>query len=263
MFGRGMLSRWITAFQNDPATLFISLAIEVPAFLAALILHEISHGYVALWCGDGTARMMGRLSLRPSHHLDPVGSLCMVLFGFGWARPVPVNPRNFRNYVRDDFLVSIAGITMNLLLFFVSSVLLAVLTSVNLNNGSYALRFLSCNYGGFYYIYTYSGEQMVSSLFRYEWLLYIQRFLAYSSMLNLALAVFNLLPVPPLDGFHIVNDTILRGKLHLNTQMFWICQAALLMLCYSTNIIGEVISWAQTNVQGGLMSGLVNLLGMG
>ena len=81
-----MLSNWISAFQNDPKSMFISLIIEIPALLMALILHEISHGYMALWCGDGTAKMMGRLSLRPSHHLDPIGSLCMVLLGFGWAR---------------------------------------------------------------------------------------------------------------------------------------------------------------------------------
>ena len=263
MLTRGLLSRWIEAFQNDPKALFISLAIEVPAFLMALILHEISHGYMALWCGDGTARMMGRLSLRPSHHLDPVGSLCMVMFGFGWAKPVPVNPRNFRHYVRDDFLVSIAGITMNLCLFLVSSILLAVVTSVNLKFPSYAERFLSCNYSGFYYIYTYTGDASVSMFFRYEWMLYIQHFLAYFSLLNLALAVFNFLPVPPLDGFHIFNDILLRGKLRLNTQTFWICQVALLGLCYSTNIIGKVLSAAESAVQGGLMSGLVKLFGLG
>ena len=255
-----MLSSWIRAFQNDPKSLFISLLIEIPALLLALILHEISHGYMALWCGDGTAKMMGRLSLRPSHHLDPIGSLCMVLLGFGWAKPVPVNPRNYRNYVRDDFLVSIAGIAMNFLLFLISSVILTILTRINLTASQYTPYFLSCEYSGFYEIYTYTGTSDISQLFRYEWLLYIQHFFAYFSLLNLGLALFNF---PPLDGFHIFNDILLKGKLQLTPQMFRVCQIALLVLCYSTNIIGDLLYRAETGIQNGLMSGLVKIFGLG
>ena len=257
-----MLSRWVTAFQNDPKSLFISLIIEIPAFLLALILHEISHGYVALWCGDGTARMMGRLSLRPSHHLDPIGSLSMVLLGFGWAKPVPVNPRNFRHYVRDDFLVSIAGITMNLLFFF-STVILTVLTKLNLKNLNYSISFLSCQFFGFFEIYSYTGDAEIARYFNYEWLLYIQHFFAYFSLLNLALAVFNFLPIPPLDGFHIFNDILLRGKLRLTPEIFRICQIGLIVLCYSTGFVSRILSVAETTVQHGLVSHLIGLFGMG
>ena len=258
-----MLSRWISAFQADPKALFISLLIEIPALLMALILHEISHGYMALWCGDGTAKMMGRLSLRPSHHLDPIGSLCMVLLGFGWAKPVPVNPRNFRNYVRDDFLVSIAGITMNLLLFLASSLILAALTRINLIRPDSAFNFLSCRYQAFYEVYTYTGGSEIARYFKYEWLLYVQHFFAYFSLLNLGLALFNLLPIPPLDGFHIFNDILLKGKLRLTPQVFVACQVALLVLCYSTGIVSNLLGKAQEAIQSGLMSSLTNLFGMG
>ena len=258
-----MLSRWISAFQSDPKSMFISLIIEIPALLLALILHEISHGYAALWCGDGTAKMMGRLSLRPSHHLDPIGSLCMVLLGFGWAKPVPVNPRNYRHYVRDDFIVSIAGITMNFLLFFLSSVILTGLTVFNLKQPSYAPYFLSCNYEAFYMVYSYTGGSDVNMYFNHAWLLYIQHFFAYFSLLNLCLALFNFLPLPPLDGFHIFNDILLKGRLRLTPQVFRICQVALLALCYMTNIVGNLISRAQVAIQSGLISGLTGLFGLG
>ena len=258
-----MLSRWISAFQSDPKSLFISLIIEIPALLLALILHEISHGYMALWCGDGTAKMMGRLSLNPSHHLDPIGSLCMVLLGFGWAKPVPVNPRNYKNYVRDDFLVSIAGIAMNMLLFLLSTVILTMLTRVNLLKPNNATYFLSCRYAMFYEVYSYTGTSDIAVFFRYEWLLYIQHFFAYFSLLNLGLALFNLLPVPPLDGFHIFHDILLKGKLRLTPELFRICQIALLVLCYATNVVSRLIGSAQTAIQSGLVSGLVRVFGMG
>ena len=206
MLSGGMLSRWVSAFRSDPMQLLISLLIEVPALLLALILHEISHGYVALWCGDGTARMMGRLSLRPSHHLDPIGSLCMVLFGFGWAKPVPINPRNFRHYVRDDFFVSIAGITMNFLLFLVSSFLMVA-------------------------VWPASG-----------FMVYIYRFFNTFASINLSLALFNLIPFPPLDGFHILNDILLKGRLRLNRETFIAFQVAFLALCYFTNIVTDLLS---------------------
>ena len=86
----------LSQLQSDPVSTLIALLYRVPAVLIALTLHELAHGYVALRCGDPTAQMMGRLSFNPLRHLDPVGTAFMLLFGFGWARPVPVNPRNFK-----------------------------------------------------------------------------------------------------------------------------------------------------------------------
>lgn len=91
------------------------------------MLHEWAHGYAAWRLGDPTAKMMGRLSLNPLRHLDPLGTVMMFLLGFGWAKPVPINPRYFKRPRRDDLIVSLAGIAMNLLLFLVFTLLMVLL----------------------------------------------------------------------------------------------------------------------------------------
>ena len=97
------------------------LAFYIIAVLSALILHEVAHGLVALWCGDPSAKYAGRLSLNPAKHLDGFGTLCFLLFGFGWAVPVPINSMNFKNRKKGCVLVSLAGITVNLFLAFAAS----------------------------------------------------------------------------------------------------------------------------------------------
>ena len=91
------LSAFAQMLRTDPLGGLIFLAMFAVAILLSLILHECAHGYVALKCGDPTAKYMGRLTLDPRKHLDPMGTVFMVLLGFGWAKPVPVNPRNYRN----------------------------------------------------------------------------------------------------------------------------------------------------------------------
>ena len=108
---------YIEELLQDPKGTLLFLLLALPGRLLAISMHEAAHAWVADRCGDPTARMMGRVTLNPLKHLDPVGVLMMLVLGLGWARPVPVNPRNYRNYRRDDLLVSIAGIAMNLILF--------------------------------------------------------------------------------------------------------------------------------------------------
>ena len=115
MFDR--LEYYVEQLKVNPVGFLIYMCYYVFVILFSLILHECAHGWMALRCGDPTAKMLGRLSLNPVRHLDPIGTVCMFLLGFGWAKPVPVNPRNFENYRRDDFLVSIAGIAINLTIF--------------------------------------------------------------------------------------------------------------------------------------------------
>ena len=203
-----MLFSWIQNIREDPLNGILMMLIQIVSLLGALILHEISHGYVALWCGDPTAKMMGRLSLRPSHHLDPIGTTMLLLFGFGYARPVPVNPNNFRRFRRDDFLVSIAGITMNFLLFLISGFLMAL--TIKWGSGSFA-----------YYLYM---------------------FFHHFSMLNLSLALFNLLPVPPLDGFRLLNDILLKGRLRLTPDLFRVFQIGLMLLLFGTSLVDNLLS---------------------
>lgn len=136
------------------------------AFLASISVHECAHALVANWLGDPTAKVEGRLSLNPLKHLDPFGTVLLLLVHFGWGKPVPVNPRNLKSPLRDQALISLAGPAANLLF--------AMLLVVPVR------YFLTLNYtlwGGF-----------------------ISLVLSYTLSLNVVLMVFNLLPIPPLDG---------------------------------------------------------------
>lgn len=214
MLQNSMLFSWINAIREDPVSGIIIMLIQVASILGALILHEVAHAYVALKCGDPTAKMLGRLSLNPSRHLDPIGTAMMLLLGVGFAKPVPINPRNFRNYRRDDLLVSLAGIVMNMLLFLVSGFLMVLST-----------RMLTEASG--------TGLQV---------LYYVQAFFRHFSTLNLGLALFNLLPISPLDGYHVLNDIILKGRLQLTPDMFRLFQLGLMALLVFTNVVDRLLS---------------------
>ena len=261
----------------------ISLLYRMPAVLIALTLHELAHGYIALRCGDPTAQMLGRLSFNPLKHLDLIGTICMFLFGIGWAKPVPVNPRNFKNYRKDDLLVSLAGVVMNFLLFVFTTLLMLLVTQFLYkpemwNLGSLVtrrdfLRFDGCNFGFTYanagvlalrnagngYVYTLELAEFLKA----PWLQYVQRFLMEFSMVNIGLALFNLLPIPPLDGYHVFNDIIFRGRLHLPARVMNILSLGLMVLLLATNFISDLLGKAIFFVQGGLVDGLLKLFGVG
>ena len=215
---------WFSGFQSDPLGTLINLVFFAAALLLSLILHEISHGYVALKCGDPTAKMMGRLTLDPRKHLDPIGALCMVLLRIGWAKPVPINPYNFRHRNRDMILVSVAGICMNLILFTVSCFL-------------YALIYV----------------QMIKGNISGGWTGYPLTFLLYMISFNISLAVFNLLPVPPLDGYRLVNQIFFRGRLDLDPRMMQMINYGFLIVCLS-----GVLSTAFSRVCSFFMNGALD-----
>ena len=150
------------------------------ALVFALVLHEVAHGLVALWNGDPTAKLYGRLSLNPLKHFDIVGLLMMLVVGFGWAKPVPVDPRNYKNYKRGSITVAIAGITTNILLAFVfampSVLLYPLLYQVSITD----------NKAVYYVVYFF---YFLSSIM---------------VQLNISLALFNLLPLYPLDGYRLI-----------------------------------------------------------
>ena len=150
----------------------------------ALVLHEIAHGLAALWNGDTTAKNMGRLSMNPVKHFDLVGLVMMLAVGFGYAKPVPVNPYNFKHYRRGLFTVAIAGICMNLLLAFFGSLFSSL----------------------FFFGYMRTTGVGANVLF------YIGDFFSYFTLLNLAFAFFNLLPIYPLDGFRIIETFTHEGN---------------------------------------------------
>ncbi len=271
------LQNYVQLLRADPLNFLVYMLYMVIVVLFSLILHECAHGWMALKCGDPTAKMLGRLSLNPARHLDPIGTVFMFIFGFGWARPVPVNPRNFSNFRRDDFLVSIAGIVTNLTLFILCS-LLAVMINLFIWNNDW-LPVLDAVYGGaaspemlvnifapdsagsvaHYITYGISFDWLNSFAMR-PWLLYVQRFLLMMANVNLTLALFNLLPIPPLDGYHLLNDTILGGRFNLNSQMFRACQF-LLILLLATNVLDTILMAGCEFVGGAVMRTFLALTG--
>ncbi|MEG0741322.1 MAG: site-2 protease family protein [Clostridia bacterium] len=258
----GILNRlqaWGDWLTSDPLGFILYLLYFAASVLLTLMLHEIAHGYVAYRCGDPTAKMMGRLSLDPRKHLDPIGTACLVFLGFGWAKPVPVNPRNFQNYRRDDLLVSLAGITVNLTLFILSLALAVGFNGllwrpevIEANGGARA--FLSSNGIGYSILLSGSGKDFTDYM-RYPWVQYIQRFLLMFAGMNVSIGIFNLLPIPPLDGFHVLNDIVLKGRFSLNQNMFQITQIILLVLCFSGALTGVLSS-----IIGFVEDGVLNLL---
>jgi len=262
----GIVSRlqsWANWFMSDPAGFLIYLLYFAASILLTLMLHEIAHGYVAWKCGDPTAKMLGRLTLDPRKHLDPMGTLFLIFFGFGWAKPVPVNPRNFEDYRRDDFLVSIAGITVNITLF-----LLSLTLAVGLNGllwkpeviQYYGARELLSSDGIGYAVLLGGAGGKNADAMRYPWIQYIQRFLLMFATMNLSVGLFNLLPIPPLDGYHIFNDILLKGKLRLNPQVFQIAQVALIVLCL-TGGLSSILTTAFDAVEDAVLNLLLRVTG--
>ena len=149
----------------------------VPALLA-VTLHEVAHGFIADKFGDPTARLLGRLTLNPIKHLDPIGTIALLVFGFGWARPVPVNPNNLRRAQKDMIWVSLAGPLANLLLALFSALLLRVIvyTAAMLPEGS-------------------TLQPLINP---------IGLMAAFGLYINVILCLFNLLPIPPLDGGRVL-----------------------------------------------------------
>lgn len=146
--------------------------IRIPVLLFAVTIHEYSHGRAALSLGDPTARDAGRLTLNPFPHIDPFGALCLFLFRFGWAKPVPVDVRYFRNPRRDTIIMSLSGPVANLAAAFVAGLF---------------FRYLMIPWD----LYLYVLIDMI--------------------LINIGLGVFNLLPIPPLDGSHVVENLLPRG----------------------------------------------------
>jgi len=218
-----MISTFINMFNNPSFTVpekILYLLIYVFCILFSLIIHEFAHGWVALKCGDPTAKWMGRLTLNPAKHLDPIGTLCMLFMRIGWAKPVPINPHNFRKYRRDYILVSLAGIAMNALIFLVST-FFAVLIGMK-------------------------G--------RAQWLQYVYDFLYILGQMNLCLAIFNLLPVPPLDGFRLLDQLVFKGQLNLSRQAMNYIQIGFLIVCVSGLLNGLL-----NTVMGTVYVGVYNL----
>jgi Zn-dependent protease len=172
---------YLSALQENPAVFFVFLAAWLVAVLTGLAFHEFCHAWSANQLGDDTAKRAGRLTLNPVKHLDPIGSTLLLFFGFGWAKPTPVNPWRLKTGPRQGFaMVAFAGPASNF--FF------AALAAIPIRFGVIDTNLPSIDA----VIRHGSGED-------FAWL-----FLSFIIAMNILLGVFNLIPIPPLDGFKIV-----------------------------------------------------------
>ena len=163
---------------GDIREIVINLLLLIPVIIISLSVHEAAHGYMAYKMGDPTAYNMGRVTLNPTKHLDPMGSLFMLVFGYGWAKPVPINARNFRSPKHGMAYSAIAGPISNLLLGSVATVLYAVTQFVAMYNITY----------------------IAGNDFLFKVIQVVLTLLFYFGYMNFVLAAFNLIPVPPFDG---------------------------------------------------------------
>jgi Zn-dependent protease len=176
----------MTDLFGDPVAFLQRLVLQIPALLLAVTVHEVSHGFVADRLGDPTARRQGRLTLNPLPHLDPLGALAFVLAGFGWAKPVPVNAFNLRHPIRDMAWVAAAGPLSNFVVAFLALLL-----------------------------FQFAAPRMETPFFANP----ILGVLRYAYLFNLGLGIFNLIPLPPLDGGHFLPYIFPRARWTLLHQL--------------------------------------------
>lgn len=209
---------WLSVFSQILACLFIILIV--------LPIHEFAHGWVAHKLGDDTPKWQGRLTLNPLASLDPLGSLGILLFGIGWAKPVQINARNFKNPKRDMAITAAAGPISNILAAFVGMLIFNVI-------------------------------RLFAEFLPWQVRLFIQIFFSYYVSINIMLAVFNLLPIPPLDGSRIVGAFLSDRALYTYYRYQNFIMIGLFVLLFS-GVLDVPLTWLQ-NIVGGGLQWLANL----
>lgn len=179
------------------------IALLLPAIIIGLTLHELAHGYVAYRLGDSTAARQGRLTLNPVAHIDPIGFIALFLVGFGWAKPVPVNPFNMRDPQRGMLLVALAGPATNMVIAIVTAILLGL---------------------GIASLFPYGHDIVVRIIY-----------------INIVLAVFNMLPIPPLDGSKILAGLLPPSQANIIHALDNYGFIILLLLLF-TGVISKILS---------------------
>ena len=213
----------------------LGLLFTLPGVLLAITFHEFAHAYAADKLGDDTPRMQGRLNLNPTSHLDPFGFFMLLFAHIGWGKPVQINPRNFNRDISMDkgqAIVSFAGPLMNFILAIV-------------------LSFIYCmiyKFAGYAFIATTVGEVILTII-------------SYAIVVNVGLGVFNLIPLPPLDGSKILKNFLpynAKYWFEQNEQMFYIVFIVIWVTGIAGNIISPIIDW----VTSGILTLALNIFGL-
>jgi Zn-dependent protease len=221
---------------------------EFAVLLFSLSLHEASHAWMANRLGDPTARMLGRMTLNPLRHIDPLGTVILPLimlfvspgFLFGWAKPTPVTPRNFKNVTRDDILTTVAGPASNVLAALAATLVLLILSRTSANGASIVHQIAAT--GGL------DPALMASSPILVPLVL-----LFYLAMiLNLFLAAFNLLPLPPLDGSHVFRHMLPYKALRIYDSLGMV--SIFIIFLVGGRVVGFVVGPAIGLLKGILLS---------
>ena len=190
---------------DDIGGFLMQVIAGLPGLVIAMTVHEYAHARAAVMLGDFTPRMMGRLTLNPAAHIDPMGLLMLFLVRFGWAKPVMINPNNFRNPRRDDIIVSLAGPASNLIVAFLTLLVIALLMKFNFTMSM--------------------GMRTVFSLI----LIY-----------NINFAIFNMIPIPPLDGAQVLRQ-LLPYELAIRFQQLERYSFLILIVFLMTPILGSIL----------------------
>ncbi len=229
---------WITSILSELPIYLLSL----PVVLMALSMHEMAHGYVACKLGDPTARNLGRLTLNPIKHIDPLGFICMIFFRVGWAKPVPIMTRNFKKPRRDMAIAGAAGPIANLILAIINLLTLRVL-----------MIFLSNAFGeeawSFYVAYV-AGEAFTGTL-AFTGLSLLVYLLYLGTIMNISLAIFNLIPVPPFDGSRIFY-AFLPPKLYFGVMKYERIIMLVMLVLFAFGFLSGPLGWLLNKIAGGL-----------
>lgn len=213
-----LVSNYRSGRFSDPLDWLISLVITLPGIIVGLSFHEFAHAAVAYRLGDPTPKFQGRVTLNPFAHIDWFGFIALVFCGFGWGKPVEINPMNFKKRRSGELMVALAGVVMNLIVAFAAAVILKLVIMAT----GYA-----ASGGGFIY--------------------YLQLMIVYIIQMNLVLMIFNLIPVPPLDGFDVVIEILNLHNTEFYRKMYAYGQWLLLLLLF-LGIVGKVLSPAVTGI---------------